>query len=213
MNKDILIWTKENNIRTLVRELENGGVALGTSDTVLGFLAKVSEQGMLALNAIKGRVDKPYIVLIGQKSRVSYFSDNISISAQALIESCWPGPLTLIFKAKIGLPSYAQGLHGTVAIRMPAHEGILTLLQDIPMVFSTSANKAGQPVPSRLEDVDPEIIKQVGAFIMDDVRSHCASITPSTIIDCTGTRLKVVREGAYAIDKLETVAGQKFLRS
>jgi L-threonylcarbamoyladenylate synthase len=213
MNKEILIWNQKKDVETAVRALKIGEVILGASDTVLGFFALVSEQGSLALNLIKGRVDKPYIVLVGQKSRISDFSDNLSISAQALVEHCWPGPLTLIFKAKAGLPLYAQGSLGTVAVRMPAHEGILTLLQDIPAVFSTSANKAGKPVPSCLDDVDPEIIKQIRVFIMDDVNSHGASITPSTIIDCTGAQLRVVREGAFAIDKLEAVAGQKFLRS
>lgn len=213
MNKEILTWNKKRDIETAVRELEIGELILGASDTVLGFFAPVSEQAVLTLNAIKGRVDKPYIVLIGKKSFVGSFSDNLSESAQALVEHCWPGPLTLIFKTKPGVPSYVQGVQGAIAIRMPAHEGILTLLQDIPAVFSTSANKAGKPVPSCLKDVDPEIIKQIRVFIMDDAHSYCTSIMPSTIIDCTGGQLKVVREGAYAIDKLEDVAGQKFLRS
>lgn len=213
MNKEISVWSQKKDRETVARALKNGEVILGTSDTVLGFLAMVSAQGLLALNTIKGRTDKPYIVLIGQKSRIHDFSDNLSVSAQALVEHCWPGPLTLLVKSNTGLPSYAQGTQGTVGIRMPAHEGLLTLLQDIPAVFSTSANKTGKPVPSCLEDIDPDIIQKVKTVIMNDSHDHCAGIIPSTIIDCTGAQLKVVREGAYAIDALENVAGQKFLRS
>jgi tRNA A37 threonylcarbamoyladenosine synthetase subunit TsaC/SUA5/YrdC len=97
---------------------------------------------------------------------------------------------------------------------VPSHAGLLVLLQDIPALFSTSANKAGSPVPGCLADVDPEIVRQVSAIILDhDAHAGCTSVVPSTIIDCTGPRLKVVREGAYAIDTLEAIAGQKFLRS
>lgn len=211
MNKEILAWNKKKDIKKVAEELAKGAV-LGTSDTVLGLLAPVHEQGMLALNGIKGRVDKPYIVLIGQKSRINDFSDCWAAGVQEMVEHCWPGPLTLILKAKAEAPAYVKGSHGTVAIRMPAHEGLLTLLQEVPAVFSTSANKAGQAVPACFEDVDPDIISRVRAIIMDDSHASCTNVTPSTIIDCTGAQLKVVREGAYAIKALEEIAGQKFLR-
>jgi L-threonylcarbamoyladenylate synthase len=213
MNKEFLVWTGQHDIKLVAGELKRGRVVLGASDTVLGLLAAVSEQGVLALNAIKGRADKPYIVLIGQKSRINDFSDSLAIGTQKLIECCWPGPLTLILKAKTTADSYVRGPQGTVGIRMPAHDGLLTLLQEVPALFSTSANHAGRTVPSCLEDVEPDIIKNVSAVIMDDYHAHCASVIPSTIIDCTGPQLKVVREGAYAIATLEAIVGQKFVRS
>ena len=212
MNKEILVWNDLATIK-IVHELQNGGVILGTSDTVLGFFACVSEQSMITLNRIKGRSEKPYIVLIGHKSSIFDFTDVLMRPAQTLVDTCWPGPLTLIVKAKDGLPSYVQGAHGTVALRMPNHKGLFSLLQDIPALFSTSANIAGNPVPACLEDVDPEILRQVKSIIMDDSSKTCTKITPSTIIDCTSLQLKVVREGAYAIDTLELIVGQKFLRT
>ena len=211
MNKEILSWNDKKNIKIIANELKNGGVVLGTSDTILGFLAVVDEQGMALLNRIKGRFDKPYIILIGEKSRLLDFTDRVPCQVQTLIDACWPGPLTLIVKAKAGLSKGLQGANGTIALRVPRHEGLLELLGNIPALFSTSANKAGMPVPSCIKEIDPKILAEVDLLVVDDFQgSVCPEVKPSTIIDCTGPQLKVIRLGAYSIDMLKDITGQNF---
>ena len=211
MNKEILSWDDENSIKNMAKELENGGVAVGTSDTVLGFLAPANESGLLMLNRIKGRTDKPYIILIGEKSRIKEFAAGVPAHVQALIDACWPGPLTLIMRAKHELPTVLQGASGTIALRMPNHKGLLSLLDLIPALFSTSANKAGMPVPSCIKDIDPNIMAEVSLLIADDLQGCVDPKTkPSTIIDCTGPQLKVIRVGSYSIDMVQQIVGQKF---
>lgn len=214
MNKEILSWNDKKSIRKISDELKNGGVIVGTSDTVWGFLAVASQSGMLILNRIKGRTDKPYIILIGEKRRINEFADRMTSDVQALIDACWPGPLTLVVKAKAGLPKELQGADGTIALRMPKHEGLLELLTIIPALFSTSANKAGKLVPACITDLDPTILQEVKILVADDPHgSVCLDVKPSTIIDCTSSQLKVIRQGAYSIDMLEAIVGQKFLRA
>lgn len=211
MNKEILFWEDKKTSEKISNMLQSGGIIVGTSDTILGFLAEATENGALMLNRIKGRSSKPYIILIGEKSRVKYFSDEVTPAVQALIDVCWPGPLTIIVKAKLGLPKSMQGADGTVALRVPAHKGLLSLLESIPAVFSTSANKSGMPVPLSIAELDPAILEEV-SFIVDDVQGESLPISkPSTIIDCTEPQPRVIREGAYAIDLLEQIVGQKFL--
>ena len=74
----------------------------------MGLLAPLTQQAFDALNALKGARDKkPYLVIIGSLENLDKFVDRSAVAprAQAMLEQCWPGPLTVIFKAKKDLPS------------------------------------------------------------------------------------------------------------
>lgn len=213
MKNNFLSWNNPKHIEKVAQILQKGGAVLGSSDTVLGLLAEVSREGVTLLNNIKERADKPYIVLIGEKGRIFDFTESVSFEVQALIDACWPGPLTLIVKTHKLVPSSITHGKGTVAIRMPQHSGILMLLRMVPALFSTSANKSGAPVAYSIAEVDPYIIKNTQAIIVDDSKG-CVNLEakPSTIIDCTGSELKIVREGAYPIQTIEKIIGKKITR-
>jgi L-threonylcarbamoyladenylate synthase len=213
MKNKFLNWSNPKHIGMVAELLESGRVVLGSSDTVLGLLAKVSGAGVASLNSIKERADKPYIVLIGEKNRIFDFTDTINPEVRALMSTCWPGPLTLIVKACTSVPSYvSQGRDG-VAIRVPQHQGLLMLLRMLPALFSTSANIAGAPVARSIDEVDPKIVKHSGTIILDEVGEHREGghIMPSTIIDCTGSALKIVREGACPLAVIEKILGKRLL--
>ena len=90
---------------------------------------------------------------------------------------------------------------------MPNHAGLLSLLQHVPALFSTSANKSGQPVPTTIEALDVDILSSVAYIINDGEQGEAASTVPSTILDCTGEVIRVVREGAYSIERIEQETG------
>jgi L-threonylcarbamoyladenylate synthase len=214
MKNKFLSWGNLQHIEKVAEILQKGGAILGSSDTVLGLLANVSKEGIELLNHIKERADKPYIVLIGKKERIFDFTEVVSPEVQALMDACWPGPLTLIVKTHGLVSSCITQGKGTVAIRMPQHTGILMLLRRIPALFSTSANKSGEPVAYSIDEVDPHIIENTQAIIVDDSAGRVRIDTkPSTIIDCTGSELKIVREGAYPIQSIEKIIGKKIARS
>src|SRR5581483_12056785 len=143
--KKNLLWSKGSDRQLIVNQLQDGNVVLGTSDTVLGLLADTTARGTSLINEIKGRDRKPYIILIESKEKASYFVEQSDLTHyQKLLDSCWPGPLTLIFRAKANLPDYIKGINGTVALRVPKHEGLLAILGQFNGLFSTSANLSGQ---------------------------------------------------------------------
>ena len=214
MHEKILHWGDEKDIDLVASELKKGAVVIGSSDTVIGFLALANEQGMIALNQIKGRFEKPYIVLVGDKGRICDFAVPLAEPVKKLVDQCWPGPLTLILRAAPGTLPCLQAKGGTIAIRMPLLSGLLKLLTLVPAVFSTSANRAGASVPVDIAAIDQAILNEVAQVIVENVSEPICCVTkPSTIIDCTGPVLRVVREGAYSIDVLEDIVGQNFLRS
>jgi len=213
MEKLNLFWTSSDDVFRIIQLLKKNKIILGTSDTVFGLLAPLTAKGFDSLNSIKGRYEKPYLVLIGDREKVNLYAElPLSRSVQSLINKCWPGPLTLILNAKKNCPPFLQSKHGTIGLRMPDHLGLLSVLHDFDGLFSTSANKAGEPVPSSIDNVDSDVIRQCAAIVLDRPgHGNSSEVCPSTILNCTSDEIKVVREGAYAINELEEIAGAKFL--
>jgi L-threonylcarbamoyladenylate synthase len=200
-----LFWGNSESIDYLQEILHEGRVVLAEGDTVLGLLADVSAKGREQLDDIKNRSKKPYLILVATYEKAFDF---IEIDAEKvfqtekLMKKCWPGPVTLIFKAKTGIASYAQSADGTVALRVPDHAGLLNLLPYFDGLFSTSANNSGQPVPTNVKEVDSSILDAVACAVMNDAQNKAVSSLPSTIIDCTGDTLVVVRQGAFDLSNL-----------
>jgi L-threonylcarbamoyladenylate synthase len=195
-----LSWSDPETITYIATQLHSGKIVLAEGDTVLGLLSDVSVQGVAQLNSIKKRFEKPYLVLAGTVQKVFAFIEiepSRFFQIEKFINNCWPGPVTLIFKAKKGGFEPAQSPQGTIAIRVPQHAGLLQLLSHFQALFSTSANISGQPVPHTLEDVDSSIIDAVACVVMNDFQEQNSSMVPSTIIDCTGEKPVVVRQGAF----------------
>lgn len=198
-----LFWNENVCIERLAAVLRDGGVAIGSSDTVFGLIANLKSQGKKSLDLIKKRVDKPYLILLPDTASLSdYVDPSTLLQIEKIAKRCWPGPVTLICKAHPSLPDFMKGPEGTVALRKPAHAGLQTLLTHLDGVFSTSANISGQPVPKSIDEVDPAILAHCAALILDSRNKKEASQIPSTILDCTGDKIKVIREGAVPSSEL-----------
>ncbi len=189
---DILSWKSDSDITLIAALIGQNKVVLGSSDTVLGLLAIANEQGRIALDHVKQRNEKPYLILAVSNQKAlsmagDFKSTQMEKTTKGLMAQFWPGPLTIV------LPS---GL----AVRVPNHSGLLKLLAETGLLYSTSANITGQPVPERLTDIDPSILASVAAVIDNDAAHY--PIVPSTIVDCSGKEVKVIRAGAIPADEV-----------
>jgi L-threonylcarbamoyladenylate synthase len=197
-----LFWDVYQDIERLAQSLQLGNVSLGSSDTVLGLMAPVTKIGHAGLNAAKERAEKPYIVLARDLQAVERYAIlPESGELRTLLEVFWPGPLTVILKKKEGALPFLETPGGTVAFRVPQHAGLQQLLGMVDTVFSTSANKAGKPVPLTFADVHPEILGAVDCVVKD--RDAHETAIPSTIIDCSAGQLVLVREGVIPFSGLQ----------
>ncbi|MFA6263371.1 MAG: L-threonylcarbamoyladenylate synthase [Candidatus Babeliales bacterium] len=211
-NAKILWWRDELTINLMKKSLEEDYVSITATDTVLGFLARPSEKTHTIIDTIKGsKPDKPYLILIGSPQKLSAFVDveKLSEEVKCITKKCWPGPLTIIFNAKKNLPRFIQSKDGTVAIRCPRHTGLLNLLAHFEGVFSTSANKSGAPVSKTSQELSPELLMNIDYVVLD--HQDVPAQLPSTIIDVTSSKIKLVRPGAYPIEKLEHVCGSRIV--
>ena len=83
-------------------------------------------------------------------------------------------------------------------------------MQKCEGLFSTSANKSGDLVPGCVDDVHDDIKQSVAYFVMNEKNGKPNDL-PSTILDCTGEKIIVVREGALSstqlMKELSTIGG------
>ncbi|HSW76201.1 MAG TPA: L-threonylcarbamoyladenylate synthase [Candidatus Saccharimonadales bacterium] len=201
----MIYWNDKESLTILKTALNQDTIILASGDTVLGLWGRLTQKSFNALNDLKQRSGKPYLIVVGSTDTLKLFIDYpLSEKLQKLIAACWPGPVTLIFKARCDLPSWMTSPDGTIALRIPDHKGLLTLLHYYDGLFSTSANIAGHEIPKSIQEVDQQLLDKVGVICLD--RQHeLFGQSPSTILDCSSGDIRVVRSGAFPIDSLDTI--------
>src|SRR5262249_46842527 len=106
------------------------------------------------------------------------------------------GPLTLVLVAPAELPDNVTGGSGTVGVRVPAHAVARALCRicSSPLT-ATSANLSGRPPSADPDDIERVLSDRIDVLI--DAGQTPGGL-PSTIVDATGSALRLVREGAIA---------------
>jgi L-threonylcarbamoyladenylate synthase len=135
-------------------------------------------------------------LIIGDMEQLLLLTERITDEAGALIGKFWPGPLTLLFEARDGLPDLiASG--NKVAVRMPGESFALRLARAAGFpVTATSANISGRP-PGKNIPMVLDYFNDAFDLVIDGGESQ--SVLPSTIVDATGPELTVLRKGVVDI--------------
>ena len=191
-------WQNESTVDQVVKVLSSGGVIASATDTICGLLAPITKMGYDKLNEIKQRFDKPFLILIGDRQKLSLFCQMPSNpKIQKIMDRYWPGPLTIILPAQKDLPEFIKSKENTVAVRVPDHAGLHKVLSHFDGLFSTSANLAGDAVPSTVDHIQSSIQEQISLLVKDEhPKDECIA---STIIDCTGDDIRVIRQGSVKL--------------
>jgi L-threonylcarbamoyladenylate synthase len=146
--------------------------------------------------AIKGRpADVPLPVLVADVDQAVALWHAVPDPARRLIEHWWPGPLTIVLPRA---ETFAVDLGGdgrTVGVRCPAHDVPRALAAAHGPLVTTSANRHGEPTAATAGDVAAALGSGV-AMVLDGGPCRGA---PSTVVDCTGGVVRVLREGAVVL--------------
>ena len=155
-------YIKENEIdNNTMLEISNavkeGKIIVFKTDTVYGIGTNAfDEEACKKIYEIKQRpLHKPLCVLISDISMLNKMVDFISPAEQKLIDSFWPGPLTIKFRKKENiLPSIISSGDEFVRVRLLKCEPANTLikLSGIPIV-APSANLSGSPTGIELKNI------------------------------------------------------------
>jgi len=190
-------------LKTAVETLKTGGIVAYPTETFYGLGVKFDlENSLKRLYEIKQRLkDKAMPLIIGEKRLLSSIALSTNSVAESLIDGFWPGPLTLLVPAKENISDWLTAGTGKVAVRIPGESFALRLARHAGFpITSTSANISGLP-PAR--DVNTVI-----TYFSNDIDlivdgGETPGGLPSTIVDTTGNRIRIVREGAISIKDYE----------
>lgn len=181
--------------------IKNSGVACIPTHGLYGLGADpFSQTAVDKVYDIKGRSEtNPLLVLVPNREWVGRIAV-VTPLAQKFMDKFWPGPLTIILKAKEDFPATAGS--GKIGVRLDGNATVDALLQALDMpVTATSANYSGQPAVNDLADLPADFIERLD-YILD--AGVLAGGRGSTIIDA-GTddwSVDIVRIGEIPIHKL-----------
>ncbi|OGB86116.1 hypothetical protein A3J41_02985 [candidate division TM6 bacterium RIFCSPHIGHO2_12_FULL_38_8] len=199
----MIYWNDADTVEKLKEIISRDDIILASGDTVLGLWGNLTKSALEKMNQIKQRSDQPYLITMASAKKLPNFIDQpFNDKLQTLIETCWPGPVTLVFQARKDLPSWMVSSQGTIALRVPNHDGLLKLLSFFDGLFSTSANIHGQSVVNCIDQIDPAIVARVAA-VCSDREQQCFSKNPSTILDCSLGDIQILRSGAFSLERLQ----------
>jgi L-threonylcarbamoyladenylate synthase len=179
---------------------------------VYGLGSRATDDGVLALNSLKGRPPrKPFLLLVSSQAMAEAAGLVLNASATALARAFWPGPLTLVLPGGEGrLPDALRGSEGGIAVRHTSHAGIRRLVAALgEPLTSTSANRPGTPPApgvERIEELFREAVESGQLLVLDG--GVLGQIPPSTIVDCTTRVPRLIREGAIPRSELRQAAGR-----
>ena len=193
-------------VAATIAHLEGHGVVAYPTETVYGFGGSADQQGVDALIRLKGRPPgKPFLLLIADSDMIGRMGLHLGAAAAARAARHWPGPLTLVLPGgERRVPDRLRGPEGGVAVRWTPHVGLTRLIRAYgEPITSTSANRPGVPPASSAGEIVAQWGDAIGRGVLrvlDGGRLEASA--PSTVVDCTGRRLRVIRPGAISADAL-----------
>jgi L-threonylcarbamoyladenylate synthase len=180
----------------LIDALRAGRPALFPTDTVYGLVSLPTEEAVARLYALKGRLARqPTALLAGSVDQL------LEAVPELDPHRLLTGPYTLVLPNPARRFPWLAGERGdTIGVRIPdLTVGARAVLDAVGCVAATSANEPGGLDPLSLDDVPRRF------------RDACPALdegplggVPSTVVDLTGPRPRIIREGAVSAD--ETVA-------
>ncbi len=154
-------------------------------------------------------ISKGFLLLvfnIGEVEKIAEVND----TARKLAAHFWPGELSLILKRKSYniIPSEVTGNRDTIGLRVPENEIVREILNKLIIrghfggIVGTSANYAGEPPCTSGREISNTFLNPID-LIIDSGESK--SGIPTTIVDCTDTDIKILREGKITEEEIRQV--------
>jgi L-threonylcarbamoyladenylate synthase len=176
------------------------------TETVYGFGGGVDRDSVANLIALKGRPpNKPFLLIVSSSDMITRLGLHLTSYASQLAARFWPGPLTLVLPGgEKRVPEQLRGPEGGIAVRWTPHRGLARLVQAYgEPITSTSANRPGIPPATNANEIVEQWSDAVTRGALHILNGgQLVDSRPSTVVDCTGIRPRVIRPGAIASETL-----------
>ena len=183
--------------------IERGGVVAIPTDTVYGLACNPANTAAVSrIYAIKRRPDGLELTLLA--ASLADIEDDVELNpaARTLAGAYWPGALSIV--STLRTHRWAIPRDGTtLSVRIPNHPVALELLRRTGPLATTSANRHGEPAADTAAGVAAALGAEIDT-VLDGGRSAGLA---STIIDCTTTTPRVLRDGPISATALLSLLG------
>lgn len=186
----------------LVGIMRVGGLVAVPTETVYGLAGNgLDEKAVAEIYEVKGRPEvKPLSLMVHDAALMERYCENVPPQAYTLAKKFWPGPLTIVMKAKPCVPEIVRAGGETVGLRCPDHPLTLELLEKSGVPFAApSANPSGEPSPKNADSVLKYFDGKIDA-VLDG--GECGIGCESTLIDLSRTPYRILRQGALPADEI-----------
>jgi L-threonylcarbamoyladenylate synthase len=198
-------WRWGEPVAPLAALLARGGLLAVPTESSYGLAADPrNAAGVAAVYRIKGRAaGKPLPVVVAGVEQLAGLGIDPGLPILDALAAVWPAPLSVVLPLARPLPA-AAGEPG-LAVRVPAHDGLRRLLAALGHgLTATSANRSGEP-PVLEPAVAAELLAGEAAVVVDG--GSLPGGPPSTLVALTPAGLRVLRQGAFPIERLRALFG------
>lgn len=193
--------------------LNSGQIVAFPTETVYGLGANAFDRKAIAkIFVAKNRpADNPLIVHISNQKQLGNIIKNVPAKARQLMDSFWPGPLSLVLPKHENIPSITTGGLDTVVVRHPKHPIAQALIQAAGFpIAAPSANLSGKVSPTTAEHVLEDLSGRIPLIIDGGPSTYGIE---STVIDCTTDPFVILRPGSITYEQLKEVVPDILPRS
>ncbi|MEZ2122229.1 L-threonylcarbamoyladenylate synthase [Corynebacterium sp. CCM 9203] len=195
-----------NGVAAAVNAVKGGGLVVLPTDTLYGIGCDAFDNRAVGdlLRAKHRGPDMPVPVLVGSWYTVQGLVRDNQPQVRTLIEAFWPGGLSIVVVQAPSLPWNLGDTRGTVMLRMPLHPVAIELLRETGPMAVSSANISGQPPATTAEEARKQLGSTVSVYLDGGT---CLTGQPSSIIDLSGSRPRLLREGAVPAARIADALG------
>ncbi len=186
-----------------VAVLAGGGVVAFPTETFYGLAADATNAAAVdRIFALKGRSFRnPIALIISREEELPQLTEEIPDVARKLMAAFWPGPLTLVFRARPDINSRLTAGTGKIGVRISSHPFAQALATGLGRpITATSANISGQPECTTAAEVRSQLGEGNSTAPGGVVYILDGGTTPggkgSTFLDLTSAPPAILREGA-----------------
>lgn len=186
----------------LVGIMRGGGLVAVPTETVYGLAGNgLDEKAVAEIYEVKGRPEvKPLSLMVHDAASMERYCESVPPQAYTLAKRFWPGPLTIVMKAKPCVPEIVRAGGETVGLRCPDHPLTLELLEKSRVPFAApSANPSGESSPKNADSVLKYFDGKIDA-VLDG--GECGIGRESTLIDLGRMPYRILRQGALPADEI-----------
>ncbi len=176
--------------------VRGGGLLAVPTETVYGLAGNgLDAQAVEKIYEVKGRpAVKPLSLMVPGPEAMERYVRELPAAARFLAEKFWPGPLTIVLKAKADIPDIVLAGGDTVGLRCPDHPLTLALLRQLGLPLAApSANPSGLPSPKSAQEVLAYFDGRIEG-VLDG--GPCGIGRESTILDLSAPPYRILRQGA-----------------